>query len=356
MDELQVLEDLRARHGPIFRRRPGVVYVGDPATAKAVLADTSRYREHSDFFHTGKGTFGTRSTQEEIGRVTRNLLRDHWTRRSPDVERLLGKVSHWPDAGNLLVYKCFRDALACDELAGLVDQVVRQAVLTGTHARRPTLSRAMLRTRVRRSLVAELSHRRTQAVAAPSDVLDVLAAAAPDGTSYLTLAQLSDVFLSCVYSVAGSLGFLLGWSVYLLGTAQDRTADPALVVREALRLWPVTWHFRRSPLEPHRLGDVEVTLADEVVVCGYLVHRDDRYWPSPDAFRPERWESGTPAEAFIPFGGGQHTCVVGGFAMQTAEDILRRLPPADQWKVEPHQDRPHIAAALAPPDFTLHLG
>jgi cytochrome P450 len=356
MDELEVLADLRARYGAVFRRRPGVVYVGEPATAKEVLAnDCSRYREHSDFFQTSKGVFGSRSTQEEIGRVTRNLLRDHWARRSAVS---LDPVSHWPDAGNLLLYQCFRDVLARGDLHGLVDQVVRHAVLAGTRDRRPPLSRAMLRTQVRRTLVAELSRRRARAATTPADVLDVLAAAAPSGTSYASLAQLSEVFLSCVYSVTGSLGFLLGWSVYLLGTAEDRTADPAGVVREALRLWPVNWHFGRSPTEPHDLGEVPVTPVDEVVVCAYLVHRDERYWPDPDAFRPQRWADGIPAggtEAFIPFGWGPHACVAGSFAVQVIEDILRLLPPADQWHIEPHQDRPHIAAALAPPDFTLRL-
>jgi hypothetical protein len=354
VDELEVLDDLRDRHGPIFRRRPGVIYVGEPATAKAVLANADAYyREQSDFFQTSKGPFGSRSTQEEIGRVTRNLLHDHWARGA---SISLAPVSNWPDAGNLLLHQCFRDVLARGDLHGLVDQVVRHAVLTG--ARRPPLSRAMLRTQVRRTLVAELSRRRASLVLQPADVLDVLAAAAPDGTSYGTLAQLSEVFLSCVYSVTGSLGFLLGWSVYLQGTASDRAADPAGVVREALRLWPVNWHFGRSPNKPHHLGELAVTPADEVVVCGYLVHRDDRFWPEPGEFRPQRWLDGVPrggTEAFIPFGWGPHTCVAGTFAMRVVEDILRRLPPADRWHIEPHHARPHIAATLSPPDFTLRL-
>src|SRR5262245_30163718 len=100
-----MLDDLRARCGPISQRRPGVVCGAEPAVAKAILAnEDSRYQEHSDFFHTSKGTFAPRSTQQEIGRVTRNLLRTHWTRQSKQltttVKAMIGTKSQWPDAGN----------------------------------------------------------------------------------------------------------------------------------------------------------------------------------------------------------------------------------------------------------------
>ncbi|TDV54847.1 cytochrome P450 [Actinophytocola oryzae] len=352
MDELQAIDELHARHGPVFRRRPGVLYVAEPAMAKAVLAnEDGRYHEHSDFFRTSKGTFGPREAQLVIGRATRELLSTHWATHPCDPERL-GPVSEWPDAGNLLLYNSFRDVLVPEgELRVLVDQVVRHAVLAGRTQRRVPL--ATLRTRVRRALVGELSRRRALGTRPPRDFLDVLAAAAPEGSSYTALAELSEVYLSCVVAVAGQLGFLLGWSVYLLGTNPDADPTPANVVREALRLWPVTWNFARSPATDHQLGDVPVTTADEVVVCGYLVHRDARHWPDPDAFRPDRWvhEPQGASTAFIPFGWGEHSCAAGAFAVRVVEDVLRLLPPDRQ--VEAHEDRPRVAAALAPPAFTL---
>lgn len=336
-----------------------MLYVSEPAEAKAVLANTgSRYREHSDFFQTSKGVFGPRSTQQEIGRVARNLLRDHWVARSDRlaaiVEREIGPESRWPDAGNLVLYQCFRDVLVPEgELRPLVDRVVRHAVLAGARDRRSVLARALLRRGIRRGLVAELSLRRTQEVKAPRDLLDVLAAAATDNTA---LVRLAEVYLSFLFAVTGSTGFLLGWSVYLLGTEPEARGDLTGVVREALRLWPVAWNFGRFPTRPHRLAGTEVTTSDEVVVCGYLVHRDSRFWPDPDEFRPDRWSDGVPpggAEAYIPFGWGTHSCVAAGFAVKVVEDVLRLLPPVQRWRVETHRHRPHVAAALAPPDFTL---
>lgn len=352
MDELELIDDLRARHGMVFRRRPGVLYVGEPVVAKAVLANAgARYHEHSDFFHTSKGILGPRAAQQEIGRAARNLLRDHWSRSSLDVARSIGPVSDWPDTGNLVLHRCFRDVLAPGaELAHLVDQVVRHAVLAGARDRRSLLARHLLRARVRRALVAALAARRARGVPEPADLLDVLAAAAPD----VPLARLAEVYLSFLFAVTGSMGFLLGWSVYLRGTTASDGADPAAVVREALRLWPVAWNFGRRPAHPHHLGDLPVTPADEVVVCGYLVHRDERHWPDPTAFRPDRWRDGVPpggTSAYIPFGWGPHSCVAAALAVTVVADILRQLP--DRWRVEPHHHRPHVAAALAPPNFTL---
>jgi Cytochrome P450 len=356
VDELELIDDLRARHGTFFRRSPGVLYVGEPDAAKAVLANTgSRYLEHSDFFHTSKGILEPRSAQLEIGRAARNLLRDHWSRHRAEAARLIGSVTEWPDTGNLVLYQCFRQVLAPrPELAGLVDQVVRHAVMAGAREHRSLVARSVLRIRVRRALAGELATRRTRGVTNQKDLLDVLATSAPDAP----LAQLAEVFLSCLFAITGSMGFLLGSSIYLRGTTPpavvDPDVDPVAVVREALRLWPVAWNFGRRPAHAHHLGDVPVTTTDEVVVCGYLVHRDERHWPDPTAFRPDRWTGGIPSggtSAFIPFGWGQHSCVAAALAVQVVADILRQLP--ERWQVEAHHHRPHVAAALAPPAFTL---
>lgn len=350
MDELETIDELRARHGPIFPRRPGVVYVADPATAKAILTDEDgRYQAHSDFFQTGSRE--PRSALREIGLAARDLLHDHWMRlpATPVPDQL---VSRWPDAGNLLLYNSFRDVLVPPgELRPLIEQVVRHAVLASPHQSRVPMT--LLRTRVRKALVSELSRRRSSG--RRQNLLDILAATAP-ASSYTALARLSEVYLSFVFAVAGWLGFTLGWSIYLLGTNPGTMAGSADAVREALRLWPVRWQFNRRPTEPHRLGDLQVTPADEVVVCGYLVHRDEKSWPDAETFRPTRWSTTTPTgaeEAFIPFGAGPNSCMAADLTVDIVADILRMLP--NHWRIDPHEDRPHIAATLAPPTYTLRL-
>jgi cytochrome P450 len=71
-----------------------------------------------------------------------------------------------------------------------------------------------------------------------------------------------------------------------------------------------------------------------------LLHRDARAFPDPDAFRPERWETGAADEtAYLPFGGGARRCVGEPLAHLYFETLLpailrrvgvRRVLPAER--------------------------
>jgi cytochrome P450 len=203
---------------------------------------------------------------------------------------------------------------------------------------------------VTRVLCAELAARRTRRTVEPADLLDVVAHAAAGDTPD---ADLAEVFLSCLFAVAGSIGFLLGWSIYLVGTTEP--AHPSWVVREALRLWPVAWQFGRTPSREHQLAAVTAKPTDEVVVCSYLVHRDPAHWSEPDEFRPGRWATGAGQEAFIPFGWGPHACTGAGVATQVAETLVGLITSAYRLGIVAPSSRPQVSAALAPPRFHLRL-
>ena len=81
-----------------------------------------------------------------------------------------------------------------------------------------------------------------------------------------------------------------------------------------------------------------------VLMSQYLMHRDARFFPDPEAFLPDRWAapepgSATPAPprcAFFPFGDGPRVCIGEPLAWLEATLILAilsyrwrlRLPPA----------------------------
>ncbi|HEY7216336.1 MAG TPA: cytochrome P450 [Thermoanaerobaculia bacterium] len=335
--------------------------IGEPAAARAVLTNgQGLYQDHSDFFHTRRGTFGPRSAQEEIGDRSRALLRAHLAARAgalPEaVARALVPASDWPDAGNWLVYRHFADALLAPDsprrLRQTVDEVVRRAVLAGARERSSRLRRAVFRFRVERELVKAVEQRRQQGAGPPADVLDVVAGAAGREAP---AAELAEVFLSFVFAVAGSVGFVLGWSVYLLGTHPQTATEPAWVVREALRLWPVAWLLGSRPARPHEVAGVAVTPEDEVVVCPYLVHRHPRYWNDPTSFRPERWATVDNHQAYIPFGWGPHRCPAAALSLQLVEDVLAVIMNDYRICLTAHDTRPCLGPALAPPRFTLGL-
>jgi len=336
--------------------------LAEPASAKAVLANgESLYEDHSDFFHTRRGIFGSRAVQEEIGRDSRTLLRaylqEHADELPEAVNRTLVPASEWPDAGNWLVYRHLADALIVADSpvrrSRILDEVVERAVLAGARQRYSPLSRTIFRFRVMRELTREVKVRRARRAGRPADILDVIAGAAGHD---MPASELAEVFLSFLFAVSGSVGFVLGWSLYLLGMHPGAAkSEPAWVVREALRLWPVAWMLVRRPAQAHEMAGHAVTPEDEVAVCPYAVHRCPRHWDDPESFRPERWAAAPDQQAFIPFGWGPRRCVAAALSMQLVEDTLRIVLDKYQMTFTPQETQPCIGAALAPPRFTLGL-
>jgi cytochrome P450 len=335
--------------------------VAEPGAAKAVLVNgEGLYEEHADFFQTAEGMLGPRAVQQEIGREARALLKAYLAARAerlPEVLRQsLSAESDWPDTGNRLMYRHLSDALVSPDgpasLRDTVGAVVERAVRAGVRERTPWFKRWRFRRHVRRELVQAIRARRERQDGPPRDLLDVVVrAAGPDAP----VALLAEVFLSCVFAVAGSVGFVLGWSLYLWGTHPCPEAEPAWVVREALRLWPVAWMLSVRPATAHTVAGASVTPDDTVVVCPYLVHRHPAHWPEPESFRPERWEGTRSPPAFIPFGWGAHTCPAALLSVELVEDVLRLLSRTYRWTVTAHGTRPIFGPALAPPRFTLSV-
>jgi len=338
--------------------------VRDPEDARAVLRNgDGRYREHSDFFHTRRGVFGPASAQLKIRRESRALLRAYLEagreRALPAfVEGQLTPTSEWPDFGNRLAYRYLAPLLLAPDspprLRRLLGRIVERAVLANARARQPRLRRMLLQFATTLQLSRAIERRQQAARAQPVDLLDVVAGAIGPGQR---LDELTEVFLSFVFAIAGSVGFVLGWSMYLIGTHPDRTAPPEWVVQEALRLWPVAWLLARHPAQDHDISGVAVGAHDDVIVCPYGVHRNPNYWPQADDFLPGRWS--TPESwrnpAFIPFGHGPHRCVAADLSPRLVADILGIVMRSRTVTVEPHSTRPNVAAALAPPYFRLTL-
>jgi cytochrome P450 len=269
------------------------------------------------------------------------------------------EVSEWPDTGNRLVYRYLRPLLLAPDsppkLLRLLDDIVERAILKRSSLRRSVWRRRILQFRVTLLLTGAIEARQGLERSQPLDLLDVVARASEHGQSS---AELAEVFLSFVLSVAGSIGFVLGWAIYLLGTHPVREVPPEWVVQEALRLWPVAWRLARRPAKDHQLSGVNVGAAHKIVVCPYLVHRNKEYWSDPAEFRPERWA--TPESwrnpAFIPFGYGPHRCVAADLSTELISKMVEAITRENMLSIESRDTRPIPAPAMAPPPFCLTLG
>jgi cytochrome P450 len=98
------------------------------------------------------------------------------------------------------------------------------------------------------------------------------------------------------------------------------------VVRETLRLYPPAWAIGREVTTPCRVAGLDLEPPTQLWVAQWVVHRDPRYFPNPEAFEPERWEGELakklPRFAYFPFGGGPRVCIGNAFATMEAVLLL----------------------------------
>jgi unspecific monooxygenase len=95
------------------------------------------------------------------------------------------------------------------------------------------------------------------------------------------------------------------------------------VVNEVLRLHPPHWLMGRLVVREVNIGGYQIEPGHSVLFAPYLVHRDQRWWPEPEMFWPERWltaEIPHAPHAYLPFGAGPRTCP--GAILGTVELIL----------------------------------
>ena len=109
------------------------------------------------------------------------------------------------------------------------------------------------------------------------------------------------------------------------------------VFSESMRLFPPVWVIGRRAAEDVVIGGLEVPRRTIVLCCQYLLHRDPRFWPDAEAFRPERWldeaaRAQRPKFAYFPFGGGPRICIGESFAW--AEGVLMLAVMARRWRME----------------------
>lgn len=130
-------------------------------------------------------------------------------------------------------------------------------------------------------------------------------------------------------------------------TADDTGALPFLSasLKEAMRLFPpVAALMTRRLTREVTVAGVRLPARTLVRVTPWLLHRDPRWWPEPEAFRPERFLPGAPdvpRGAYLPFGLGPRVCLGQHFAVLEmtliAALVLQRftLSPVDTTPPKP---------------------
>jgi cytochrome P450 len=120
------------------------------------------------------------------------------------------------------------------------------------------------------------------------------------------------------------------------------------VLNETLRLRPPAYATGREAVRETSIDGATVRKGRIVFVSMSATHRDPRFFPDPDTFRPERWLDGLerrlPRGAFFPFGLGPRMCVGASFAMLEATLVLATC--AQRWRFEPSVGDPGSRPAI----------
>jgi cytochrome P450 len=167
---------------------------------------------------------------------------------------------------------------------------------------------------------------------------------------------------------------LLTWSLYLLGSHPDVLARacaeveavthgeppraehlPELVylgqvIDETLRLYPPIHTGNRVARKDLEFGSYRIPAGTRLIYSIYATHHDERNWPDPERFDPERFGAGVKIRpySYLPFGGGPRNCIGAGFAGTEAKVILARLIQSFDIRLVDTRVRQHMGATLEP--------
>lgn len=119
------------------------------------------------------------------------------------------------------------------------------------------------------------------------------------------------------------------------------------VFGETMRLYPPAWAIGRMAVTDLEIGGYRVPKKSIALLSPYTMHRSPKYWPEPDRFWPERWQTEDPDRpklAYYPFGSGPRICIGERFAWMEGVIILAAL--ARKWRFRRDETTPVELAPL----------
>jgi cytochrome P450 len=85
-----------------------------------------------------------------------------------------------------------------------------------------------------------------------------------------------------------------------------------------------------------------------IFISSWVTHRDARYFPNPEAFLPERFETQPAAWTYFPFGGGTHVCLGRPFSMLELPQLAVLIAQTFDVEFLSTDIQPHLRIGLTP--------
>ncbi len=186
-------------------------------------------------------------------------------------------------------------------------------------------------------LYAEIARRRAEpGLAERDDVFSALLVAEDEHGERLSDREVRDELVTLLIAGHETTATGLAWTFDLLlhrpaVLERARSGDDAYldaVVKESLRLRPVIPGVGRVVRgEPFPLGEYLIPTGVELNPSIRAIHRRSDLYPSPAAFRPERFLGPDAPDTYtwLPFGGGTRRCLGASFALMEMRVVLGRV-------------------------------
>ncbi len=229
------------------------------------------------------------------------------------------------------------------------------------------------------AVVGIIARRRAQGDEDRGDLLSMLLLARDEetGDPGMSDQQVHDEVMTIILAGHETTAGALSWAFHLLGQHPEVEArlhaelaavlpggqPPTLgdlprlvytkqVFSETMRLFPPAWLLARQTTQAVEIGGYPFPKGAMFILSPYAMHRDPRWFPEPEVFRPERWSdeeiarTPRPKHAYIPFGGGPRSCAAEGFAWMEGTLVLADLARHWQFRHAPGTPEPEPLAAV----------
>jgi cytochrome P450 len=209
------------------------------------------------------------------------------------------------------------------------------------------------------------------------DILDLLLSTVDEQGEPFSDEQIQDEALTFVLAGHETTGNLMTWALYCLMLHDevlqacreevDRVLPNGIiptfehlsdlqiieaVLYETLRLYPAAPLFARQCVKEHTIASsngelkIHIPVDTMIVICSYVLHRREDYWPRPLEFDYKRWMRDPVTSlkpklahpfAYLPFAAGPRNCIGQNFALLEAKVMLAMFVQRCTFKLVPGQ-------------------
>lgn len=225
--------------------------------------------------------------------------------------------------------------------------------------------------------VWEVIHERQAHPKASDDLLGLLLSVRDEHGKPLPLRRVRDEATTFILAGHETTANALSWMWYLLALNSDarervlaevdgvlegrrptvedlpKLAWTTACIQEAMRLYPPAWIIPRTAVADDVIDGHSIPRGSSVLIPIYALHHDERFWPQPYVFDPNRFLGQNARRhhrsAYLPFGGGRRICIGTSFALMEMTLVTALMSRRFVYDLVPgHPVEPEATLTLRP--------